>query len=98
MRLTQMYDDVSERGFQETAPGMAHWAGSGPTGTTCRECVYFTGKTYHSKAGGFRGGSKPAPCLKFKQLMRQKGPPVPHDSAACKYFALNELAPKAFMK
>ncbi len=72
--FTTIFDDLSERGFRETAAGMAHWAGSGPPHTQCRECVHFLDK------------GKKGTCGKYSQMMRKKGPTFAGYFAACKYF------------
>lgn len=80
-----------------TAPGMAHWAGSGPTGTTCRECAHWTGcggeVGYYSKKGGGGGVIKPRKCAQYRKMMTEAGPGVPHETPSCKYFAVNATPP-----
>ena len=29
--------------YEKTVPGMAHWAGTGPLGTTCAGCRFYRG-------------------------------------------------------
>lgn len=85
-------DPNTERLRRATYPGMAHFAGTGPKGKTCRECVFWTNcgllVKYYSKSGMYGGTIKPLACAKYKELMRGEiGPAVPHDASACKYFA-----------
>ncbi len=75
--FTTLFDEVSERGFRESPPGMAHWAGTGPLGRKCRHCAFFSGKA----------GKKGA-CGKFTQIMHKKGPKFAGYIASCKYFAV----------
>ena len=37
-KLTDIYGEA-DRLARETAPGMAHWAGTGPAGATCKTCA-----------------------------------------------------------
>jgi hypothetical protein len=83
-----------------THKGMAHFAGTGPLGLTCRECVFWrkTGQWLSS-------GPRPARCAKFVQLTRKPGPPVPFSAYACRHFQqadqpqpLQRPAPSVFQK
>lgn len=40
-------------------PGMAHFAGTGPRGKTCRECLFFNygPHDYRAKNGKYRGAN-----------------------------------------
>lgn len=94
--LTRPDKDLADKA-NATDPGMAHFAGTGPAGKTCRECLQWTGcgaSGYYSKTGGKGGAIKPRACAKFRDLMRgQVGPAVGHWLRACKYFELNETPP-----
>ena len=72
-----------------TPPGMAHWAGSGPPGTSCRECTHWiaTGKWTGEGPGG-SGEPFDARCRKYKLLgmLKKFGPPLPHQTPSCKHF------------
>jgi hypothetical protein len=64
------------------AHGMAHFAGTGPPGTLCRDCAWW---------GFYRDDHKPlkaASCEKYRKLMRlqKHGPLVPASTASCRYF------------
>lgn len=74
---------------RKTPNGMAHWAGTGPEGKTCRECEHWQHeKRYYAKRGLQRGTLKPARCRKYKTMMNgQTGGEIPHDARSCKYFA-----------
>lgn len=74
-----------------TYAGMAHFAGSGPAGMSCRLCAHWTGcgvdTGYRSKNGKYGGVLKPRACGKYQQLMGGAvGGSIPHDARACKYF------------
>lgn len=64
-----------------THKGMAHWAGSGPMGKTCRECAFW-------QTSGRWQNDEPTPskCARFFQLMHQWGQTVPHRAYACRHF------------
>jgi hypothetical protein len=84
-------DDRLESSRRRTWPGMAHWAGSGAAGKTCRECQLWTGcgdqSGYYAKRGNRAGMIKPRACEKHRDLMQGvTGPAIPHDAAACRYF------------
>jgi hypothetical protein len=67
-----------------TVPGMAHFAGTGPSGATCGGCVHWDKRDERSLIGKH----KPRRCDKFRQLMQgMDGAPIPASTPACKYYA-----------
>ena len=94
MALFQMTYGLNREGQEEIAAkarsthlGMAHFAHSGPSGKTCRECRFWMKtSTWYAEMGKHGGAARPAPCAKYHQLMQLKGENIPHDAAACKYF------------
>jgi len=86
-----------EKQRKATVPGMAHFAKSGPAGKTCRECFHWDGcgegDGYHSINGRYRGALKPRACNKYRELMGATGNAIPHQTAACKYFEVNDDPP-----
>lgn len=70
---------------------MAHFAGSGPVGKTCRECEHWQmqGRTVN-------GELKPGLCAKFRRLTGWEGAKVPDLAAACKYFEETDIPPKRY--
>lgn len=80
--LTEPNPDLA-RMIRNTPDGMAHWAGSGPEGKTCKTCAHYGAvfpregttkyqdrcKLYQQRAGGRVGGK------------------IPSATAACKYFS-----------
>ncbi len=81
-------------------PGMAHFAGTGPRGSTCRECVFWAHgpHDYRAKNGKWRGLIEAATCKKYRQITMQTGGKIPDDAAACKYFDQNATPPERFAK
>ena len=93
MPLT-VIDKKLEAQQRQTAPGMAHWSGSGPKDKTCRECVFWQFERFYSQSGKHGGAPMPANCKKYTNLMNGKrGNKVPHHKLACKYFEQNEKPP-----
>lgn len=90
MPLTEL-DQQFQAMVKETPSGMAYWAGTGPSGRTCRECEKF-------KADGYNAASllKTAKCAKYTELSLREGMKIPHDSKACKYFEASESPPPVF--
>lgn len=56
----------------QAVPGMAHFAGTGPTGAICGQCTLFA--------------PDDGRCSKFRELTGRRGAKVPSGSAACRYF------------
>ena len=80
--------------IRATHCGMAHWAGTGPQGETCRTCAHWTGcdrATGHYANGR---GLKPRSCAKYRSMMNGSiGALVPHDALACRHFVAAERPP-----
>jgi len=62
-------------------PGMAHFAGTGPDGKYCRDCIHWDRRPDDRTIV-----AKPAPCKKYSKMMRGIGKNVPGSAFACKYF------------
>jgi hypothetical protein len=73
----------------DAVPGMAHFAGSGPDDTQCRSCFFYGSMhpgareatavfQYRSKRCGY--------CLKYQQLMGERGPKIRGSNASCRYY------------
>lgn len=95
--LTSSPFDAAAR---QTHPGQAHFAGSGPAGKTCRECIFYghTKGGYYASRGKWRGLILPAPCKKYRQMTQETGPNVPDSAMACKYFEENTAPPSKYAK
>lgn len=80
-----------------TPPGMAHWAGTGPSHTTCRECSHWMSTAKWQAEAGPAGGGEPLPgrCRRYRELgmLKKYGPPIPHDTPSCKMFVFS-MAPQ----
>jgi hypothetical protein len=81
-----------------TYPGMAHFAGTGPSGQVCRSCLFWTGcgvdSGYYAKNGKHGGQLKPRACARHRALMGGEiGPAIPHGASACKYFDESKTPP-----
>jgi hypothetical protein len=78
--------------------GMAHFAGTGPAGSTCRECRFWQHVQYgyHSRVGKYHGLIKPCACAKYRSITGRAGALVPDDAMACKYFEFSHDFPKRF--
>lgn len=77
--LTIVNPDLEQQ-VARTIPGMAHWAGSGPAGSSCGQCSYFITVS--------RGLGSSTRCNKYSQMMngRVGAKKLPPETAACKYF------------
>lgn len=69
-----------------TYPGMAHWGGSGPTGTRCKDCWFFDAEKPQTDlrmgVAVIRGH-----CRKFQELMNQtRALKFPAWAPSCRYF------------
>lgn len=95
--LTNIYGSEAEAGKWKTPEGMAHWSGTGPKGTTCRECEFWTGgeERYASAKSGSHAATelKPGQCAKYKQLVGKCVGMIPHRTASCKHFNAVDIAP-----
>lgn len=92
--LTAGYDAETVHRLRRTVPGMAHFAGSGPDGKTCRQCEHWSFSDYYAKASLSGRLLKPGPCAKWKRLMQTSvNKPVPHNTAACRFFEQADKPP-----
>jgi hypothetical protein len=64
--------------------GMAHFAGTGPAGTTCGGCVFLDDKLA-GKPGREHRIQQPG-CRKYLRLTGRHGGAIPDNTPACKYF------------
>lgn len=95
-------DAEFERRRSQTFPGMAHFANTGPSGKTCRECQHWGGgraSDYTSPTGRFHGLIKNHPCSRYESMMNGvTGPGVPADAQSCKHFSENPEPPARYRK
>lgn len=85
-----------DREFNEmvrlTPSGMAHWATTGPKGTTCRECTNFEKPEYKDDM------LRVSKCRMYRVLSYREGKPVPHETPSCKFFEWNDNPPPIMKK
>jgi len=74
---------------RDTAPGQAHWAGSGPKGKRCSTCTWVEWKGFYSN----KAILKPITCGKFK-AMTSRAIPFHHEQKACIFYAKGGEIPK----
>jgi hypothetical protein len=87
-----------EQAIRNTYIGMAHLAGSGPEGRTCRECIHYgsMGKWGDRQGPGYYSESDPLKANQLKQgrcfyAIPHKSPRrFPHDARACRFFEASE--------
>jgi hypothetical protein len=76
-----------ERMARKTPAGMAHWAGTGPAGTTCAACAYFGyEEPLRNGRGEIVGSEKRDGCLKFFELMGRHGKAMPPKTPSCRHY------------
>lgn len=96
-KLVGSYSDPLEAAILKTFPGMAHIAGRGPEGKTCRECRRWRVDSSEDPHYTSHKDLKPAACGKFIAMMGQglKGsaPQVPPDASACVFFEDSKIVP-----
>lgn len=80
-----------------SVPGMAHFAGTGPDGATCRQCALWGSKKTRREPGR-PGALLPRRCKKFSQLLQGAvcATGVPHHTPACRHFIDNPKAPAPY--
>ena len=76
---------------EATPPGMAHYAGTGPAGTSCASCQFFLGRLRAVGIG--QGTLQPGRCRKFMMIMRRhhglRTVPVlniPPETPSCRHY------------
>lgn len=73
---------------RKTPHGMAHWAGTGPQGATCRGCKHWGFSGYLAATGLL----KDSHCDKYTRMMNgEAGGRLAHYQSACKYFEPVEI-------
>jgi hypothetical protein len=75
--------------IRRTCPGQAHWADD--FAHNCSQCRHWGSKDKPRK----RPRSQPAQsCGKFEELVGTRGPLVPADALACRFFSPNRFLPQ----
>ena len=77
-----------DRLAEKTHTGMAHFAGTGPAGASCVDCIFFNKtRSRKAKVGLFSRPLSAGRCAKHTELMGGKeGPAFPGAAPACRYF------------
>jgi hypothetical protein len=77
--------DVAEK-MRQSHSGMAHFARTGPVGTSCADCI-FLGDQFAGQPGNERRRRQDAcGCLKYLELMGCHGGTVPGNTPSCRYY------------
>lgn len=66
----------------ETPSGMAHWAGTGPEGAKCGDCIEYRYDIVDNKGRNTKRNS----CFLYYRKMGKHGSILPPQQSACKYF------------
>lgn len=75
-------DEKTDELMRGTVAGMAHFAGTGPSGKTCGDCKFLT---YINIKGAH------ARCAMFQKLMGKYGPvDIPSYTLACRHFVASK--------
>lgn len=103
---------LHEAGFEErvrgTFLGQAHFAGSGPSGTSCRECEHWGVKLYprdaepHVASPGYYSRSHETPCALKRAtcnypINNKSSRRFPHSAPSCCFFSANPTPPAITM-
>lgn len=83
--------------IERTHLGQAHLAGTGPKGTTCRECAFFASDGHYAKSDKKRAGVlKDGRCLAPQPGKAKRR--FPHTAESCLLFEANPNPPLAQKK
>lgn len=90
-----LHKDGCEARFEQTHFGMAHLAGTGPKGKTCRECSHYR---VNMKSGNYKvsGELKNGRCT--LGLPGQSSRTFPHVAQSCRFFEQEANPLPAFEK
>jgi hypothetical protein len=79
---------------RDVIPGMAHFAGTGPTGTYCFQCSYFWNGSERS-AGECREFMRLCPRKSTNPKKRPKVLRIPPRTPSCRYFKERRHVPES---
>jgi hypothetical protein len=89
--LTKGYSDVVEHQIATTRPGMAHFANTGPFGTTCGECAHLGyHKTRRCTSGDAVKTQHVRACAKYRELTGKHSAALPPNTSSCRHFERRE--------
>lgn len=89
--LKNAHDDRINELRRQTPPGMAHWSGTGPEGTTCITCSYAAFNGYNP---GYQGTLKKINCKKYKELVKKTGDRFDPYVKSCRFYSAGDGPPK----
>ncbi len=76
MTITYREPDPALKRLMEATPsGMAHWSGTGPSGTVCGQCRFYGSSTQYRNS-----------CSRYYEIFWQHGAAFPAESPSCQYF------------
>jgi hypothetical protein len=75
-----LFEGPVDKLARQSFAGMAHFAGTGPRGATCKQCKLWNYDPIKSP------DETKARCWKYKQITNHNGGLVPSVALACKYF------------
>jgi len=81
-----------EHQISATHRGQAYFANSGPFGATCGDCIFLGyERPVRNRNGDTVRMVRHGGCKKYQELTNKRGPVVPADAAACRYFERKEV-------
>lgn len=85
--LTKPHDELTQQRYKDSHAGMAHWAGTGPEGTTCRQCQHAYDFDRYSKSHKTMAGRlRNARCRRYQGMTGRKGNKFDPNTASCRFF------------
>jgi hypothetical protein len=84
--LTPLYPFDVECQIDITMAGMAHFAGTGPSGRTCGVCRHYGYDRKHYRQDDGEWLERCNGCAMYKQLTGTYGPAVPPQTPSCRHF------------
>ena len=85
--FTAGYSPELTRQITRSREGQAHFAGTGPFGATCGECVHLGyWRQRRNRSGDVVKSVRVGGCEQFYKLTGKHGPVVPSGTEACRYF------------
>jgi len=85
--MTEAHPPELIQQIRNTAPGMAHFAGSGPQGRCCRECKSWNyERSIRNRSGEVVRTERHKGCQQFERLSGRRGPQINPQLLACRHF------------
>ena len=80
--MTSLHGETFQERLSQTFEGMAHFAGSGPSGARCQGCAFW---------GDGQGRALNRRCRKFSAMTGVTTKLVPGSALACRHFEKKEI-------